>query len=465
MNRIEEINDFIENKAGVTFGLNKKEELKRLIFEILFTRHWSLDELLQDEDVKIFLGKKLSGNKRFLALKEVLLRLRYPLATSSEKDFDVYLPRLKFPEKPYAHGLSRPFIPRMIYIQQTAEKTEMAVRVQQLFPEVPVVRFTKLSDIRHKPGTMLTDMGKRDLYIVEEGFDFIKPCPCTKGAVGCNYFILNLGFGCPFDCSYCYLQHYANTPGIFLPANLDSFFTQAGELLDKMSGSFLRIGTGEFFDSLALDHVTGYSKHLVEFFRSRDLLFEFKTKSANVENLLSVKNPPPNIVVSWSVNPPHLIDSEEFYTATLAERLEAAKKIMAHGYKVAFHFDPIIHYKDWEKDYFQVVEDLFAATAGKIAWISLGTLRFYRKLKPIVEQRFGLDRYFYDEFILDRQDNKMRYPKVMRENIFRKMISKIREHDPEIPLYLCMESPSIWNDVMGKSATPAEIEKSFRRCF
>ncbi len=454
--------DFIEKTAGITFGLNKKEELKRLIYEILFIKTWSITEFMANVDIQKFLNTKLSGNKRFFALKEILIHLRYPIASSSEKHFQVYLPRLTPPKYEYHHDLSVPFKPHNIYIQNKAYHSEIAKRVQTLFPDAPVIAFSELSDIHHNPGSMLTDLGKRDLYLVEETFDIIKPCPCTKGAVGCNYFILNLGFGCPFDCSYCYLQHYANAPGILLPVNLDSFFKKAEEILDNAKGRFVRIGTGEFFDSLGLDHITGYSKHLVEFFRDKDILFEFKTKSDNIQNLLAVKNPPTNIVISWSVNPQHIIDSDEYYTASLSQRLSAARKLLDHGYRIAFHFDPIIYYQEWEHDYFQVIEEIIKATDGKISWISMGTLRFYRKLKTIVEQRFPANRYFYGEFILDPQDNKMRYPHIVREMIFRKMMEKIKSLDSHIPVYLCMESPDIWKDVTGHPVTTQEIESKFK---
>jgi spore photoproduct lyase len=458
---LEKIDSFIRDEAGVTTGVNKKEELRRLIYEILLVRGITLDGLKEDADLRSFLSRKLEGGRRFLALKEVLVRLRYPVAVTSENDFKLYLPRLRLPSGPVTHGLSHPFRPHRIFVQKEVKNLPFTERIVGRFPDVPVTSFGRLKDLVPDRSRLLTDMGKRDLYIVNENTDIIKPCPCTTGALGCNYHILNLGFGCPCDCSYCYLQHYSNFPGILLPANLDNFFSAADNLLGESAGRFVRIGTGEFFDSLALDDITGYSTALVEFFRDRKVRFEFKTKTANIGNLLGIADAPANIVVSWSLNPAHIVGSEELYTASLDERLAAAATLSTRGWRVGFHFDPVIYYREWEKDYFAVIDDLAASVKGKIAWISVGTLRFYRKLKPIVEQRFPSDKYFYGEFLLDPADNKMRYPRIIRTHVYRKMLEKLRSALPGVPVYLCMEEPSVWKEVFGSIPSVREVESSF----
>ena len=114
--------------------------------------------------------------------------------------------------------------------------------------------------------------------------------------------------------------------------------------------SFKRIGTGEFTDSLMLDHVTGYSKKLVEYFSSKNLVLELKTKSTNIQNLYNLKHNQ-RTVIAWSLNPKNIINKEESASASLKERLESARICQQHGYPVAFHFDPIIYTANWEKQY------------------------------------------------------------------------------------------------------------------
>jgi len=53
--------------------------------------------------------------------------------------------------------------------------------------------------------------------------------------------------------------------GIVLPANLDKFFRDFSGY--KYNG--MRLGTGEFSDSLALDNITGYSLSIIDFFKKQ----------------------------------------------------------------------------------------------------------------------------------------------------------------------------------------------------
>ena len=281
------------------------------------------------------------------------------------------------------------------------------------------------------------------VFITNEKYDFFKKCPCTKGAIGCGYNIFNLGFGCIFDCTYCYLQEYNNTPGLIFPANIDNFF----EEFENYKKPKMRIGTGEFSDSLMLDHITEYSLSIIEFFnKHKDSLFEFKTKSSNIDNILKAKHSG-NIVVSWSINPQKIIDKNEFFTASLSKRLESAAKCAERGYKIGFHFDPVIYFKGWEREYTNTIDLLFAKISPKdIAWISIGTFRFKPELKPIIENRFP-DNEILDEELLPGYDNKLRYPYELRYDMYKFLLNIFNKHSKKLRIYLCMEESSIWKSL------------------
>ncbi|MFH1245662.1 MAG: hypothetical protein V1662_04180, partial [Candidatus Omnitrophota bacterium] len=264
---------------------------------------------------------------------------------------------------------------------------------------------------------------------------------CTKGALGCGYHILNLGFGCIFDCDYCFLQGYVNSRGIILSSNIDSFF----EKFSCYKKAGMRMGTGEFSDSLVLDEITRYSIPIIEFFRKQEnVVFEFKTKSVNVKNILEARHSG-NIVVSWSLNPQSVIDENEFFTPSLKQRLTAALKCVEAGYKAGFHFDPVIYFDSWEKEYALLIEDLFTKIKPKhIAWISIGTFRFSPALKQVIERRFPENSILNEELLLGF-DNKLRYPYQLRLGIYKKMIELLTKHSSKLNLYLCMEDISMSN--------------------
>ena len=177
----------------------------------------------------------------------------------------------------------------------------------------------------------------------------------------------------------------------------------------------------------------------IDFFKQHpQVTFEFKTKSVGIDNLLKARHSG-NIVVSWSLNPQAVIDENEFFSSSLEERLAAAKSCVARGYKVGFHFDPIIYSFGWQDEYARLMESLFAGIKPKdIAWISLGTLRFRPELKTVIESRFPNNKILDEELLLG-YDNKLRYSNKMRYSVYSYMISAIRGYSKDIELYLCME--------------------------
>jgi spore photoproduct lyase len=154
-----------------------------------------------------------------------------------------------------------------------------------------------------------------------------------------------------------------------------------------------------------------------------------------------------NIVVGWSLNPQKIIDSNEFYATSLAERIEAARRIVEAGYRVAFHFDPVFYYDGWEDDYREVIEKISGVIDSvKIAWISLGTLRFNPALKKIIEARFPGNDILNAEMVLGF-DDKLRYPDRLRYLIYRFLIDALTEYSRTLPIYLCMEERSMWEEL------------------
>jgi len=82
-------------------------------------------------------------------------------------------------------------------------------------------------------------------------------------------------------------------------------------------------------------------------------------------------------------------------------------------------------------------------------------LRYLPILKPIAEERFPRAAVFCNEFI-PAADGKMRYPKHIRREMMRTLVGWLRHYGPKIPLYLCMEKPSVWEAVFGACPPDAE---------
>ncbi|MBN1274337.1 MAG: hypothetical protein JXB26_18910 [Candidatus Aminicenantes bacterium] len=353
--------------------------------------------------------------------------------------------------------------PEKVFVDRKVWKKERTRRILKNVEDVPCVIIdnveTLINKYSRKPDPV--GEGKKVLWITEQKGDFVKPCPCTPAYLGCCYYIINLDLNCPFDCTYCILQHYLTNPLITTNVNLNDLWKQLDEFLDGIKGRFIRIGTGELADSLALDHITGNSRDLIAYFRGKkNVHFELKTKSVNIDNIL-MEEPEENIVVSWSLNSEEMALKTEADAPSIDARLEAAAKVCRRGFRIGFHFDPLFYYSGFAGNYDRVIKRMFQAVPpSRIAWISLGSLRFPPFLKRIIQNRFPKSRMLIEELVPGK-DGKYRYFMPLRKKLYEKTVHSLRKYGGEkILLYFCMEGRNMWNEIIGwKPRGKEDIEK------
>ncbi|MEC9492342.1 SPL family radical SAM protein [Flexistipes sp.] len=294
---------------------------------------------------------------------------------------------------------------------------------------------------------------KNNIYITSGYNTFVHRCPATRNYRCCNYYVVDLVEGCPFDCTYCILQEYLNHNFIKVYSNLGRV---EEEIISLSKKGVFRLGTGELSDSLAYDHILKLSDFFIPIINKlENIQFEFKTKSANVGRLFN--HNPENILVSWSLNPQEIIAAEEHYTADLDERIDAAAKCAEYGYKVGFHFDPLIYYNDFEKGYSDVAKKLFEKIPEQsVEYISISTFRFIPGLLDTVREKFESSQLLKSDYV-KTLDGKMRYFKSLRHYMLGYMVSRIREYWPNVFLYFCMEHETVWKQLLGFD--PGEREK------
>lgn len=342
------------------------------------------------------------------------------------------------------------FTPEAIVVERGAEDAPMVQRCRARTPGVPC---TVVDDRRELAETLGDDVtaAKRTLLLAPRRGAFLEHCPAgTRGLACCNYLVMTFASNCPMDCRYCFLQEYlAQNLPLTAYVNPEAALAELALVLDRHADRRFRIGTGELADSLALDALTGLSRELVPFFAARpNALLELKTKTAAVDELLAL-DPRDRVVVSWSLAPQALADEIEEGTAPIAARLDAARRVVAAGYKVGVHFDPLVEHAGWEEGYRDLVAALAAAVpADRIAWISMGALRFSPGLRTRVRARFGATRLLAGEQVACA-DGKLRDFQTLRVGMYRRLRGWLGDALPSVPVYLCMETPAVWNAVFG----------------
>lgn len=344
--------------------------------------------------------------------------------------------------------------PEIIWIEKGLESHPRVRRILSRCPDVPFESVTDIPALIHEASLRDNALtrGKKELLLTRHKGRFLKLCPAAEAShVCCNYQVIHLGSNCPLECSYCFLQSYLTNPLMSVVVNLEDLFDELDDLFSKNPKTYFRVGTGEIIDSLALEPLLGYAAELVEYFAQKPNAFlELKTKTTHIDGLLKL-DPKGSTAIAWSVNAPKICQNEEHKTASLKDRLDAAKRAAEAGYRVAFHFDPMVWHENFEVGYRETVTMIFDTILEKdIAWISAGSFRHHPSLKAEVEARFTNSRILYEEFIL-APDGKMRYLKDMRLALYRTVAKAVRERSSETPFYLCTERADIWRSVFNDS--------------
>lgn len=347
------------------------------------------------------------------------------------------------------------FIPDEIWIERSEIEAPLVRNVLARLSDRPV----RVVDDPRQAEARDVGSGKKRLVLQRHRGSFVQACPAgTTGLVCCNYLVVHLGSNCPLDCSYCFLQEYvANNPSLKVFTNVDDALLEIDAITRAHPERTFRIGTGELIDSLALDPLTGLSRFLVPFAARRpNLLLELKTKTDCVEELFGLE-PNGRVVVSWSVNAPAVIAAEEHGSASLEERLIAARRVHEAGYRIGFHFDPLIEFDGWEKGYASTVRAIFSVVDPEaVAWVSLGTLRLTPGLTRILRARHLAPLVLGSELVATA-DGKARVWRGLRLKMYRTIAGMLRDANPRVPLYLCMEPPAVWDRVMGQVPRDREL--------
>ncbi len=278
----------------------------------------------------------------------------------------------------------------------------------------------------------------------KEGFG-LGMCPVASEETRCcNLMTLDAVESCGFDCSYCTIQSFYKQDKI----TFDSTFRQKLEALQLDPNRTYHIGTGQSSDSLMWGNKEGVLDALFDFARRNpNVILEFKTKSDNIKYFLE-NEVPKNIICTWSLNTPVIIENEEHLAASLEKRISSARALADKGVIVGFHFHPIVEYENYLSDYKEVYDELINKfTPEEVALISMGTLTF---IKPVIQKL--RQRNFKSKILqmpFEDAAGKASYPMAIKEEMFKHAYESFKPWHRKVFFYLCMEDHSLWKKCFG----------------
>lgn len=284
---------------------------------------------------------------------------------------------------------------------------------------------------------------KRDslnLFLAQKKGQLLKLAPDAYGKAGEPHFYFIHAFNCIYECQYCYLQGYFNTPDIVLFINHEEILSEMQTIVDQQTEGQVWFHAGEFSDSLALTHLTGELYLYHDFcLRNPKAIIELRTKSVNTKELLKLA-PLKNFIISFSLAPQKISKSLDLKTPSTSARLKTMKELKGHGYKLAAHFDPITYQDTFKENYQELLTQMQELSlTEELSYLSLGVVRFTKDVYREVERNYP-DSIIHASPMIKSFDNKVRYNHPMRMWIMNTVKElAINAGIKKEAIYLCME--------------------------
>lgn len=271
------------------------------------------------------------------------------------------------------------------------------------------------------------------------------PEPVEATDVVCPHFVeLKWGWGCPYDCSFCFLKgtfrfyqedgrvkpHFKPKTRIkadvelFLSMDLEPTLLNAGELCDALMGESL----SEPFSEFILPMLKGTRHRIL-----------FLTKGTNIKRFIEHPEWRRNAVLSWSLNASPVAERWEKLAPTVEDRIRAAGEVFDAGYEVRLRIDPMIPVEGWSEHYRRLVDEVFSQLFPER--ITLGSLRGLVSTRNSVKDKSWL------QFLCEKSSWGLKTSHATRLEMYGGLINYLREKYSYVNVGLCKETLRIWGEL------------------
>jgi spore photoproduct lyase len=283
-----------------------------------------------------------------------------------------------------------------------------------------------------------------------ERFTHTKFPPKDSSDIVCPHFLeLKWAYGCPFNCSYCYLQGTLRLLPTQKRPMRKEIIKVKHHIISLLSAPLNEpeiLNSGELCDSLMYEGTElSISSDIIPLFedttinknKHRILLV---TKSNKIENLLRSQYARCTIA-SFSINTERVFTNWEKGTAHPSSRIKAAKSLFDAGFEVRIRIDPIIPFpqETWKSEYLQLIDEIF-----KQLWPSRITLGSLRGLSTTL--RKAEDKTWIS-FLEDSSNWGYRPNYKLRFDAYQAMIDYLLYEYDYRDVALCKEPVQMWQDL------------------
>jgi spore photoproduct lyase len=326
-----------------------------------------------------------------------------------------------------------------VYLEESLREHPRALSILEKLGQEPILldRYDEIWGQSKKP--YLHKRTSLNLFIAQKKGQLLKLAPDAYGQAGDPHYYFIHAYNCIYECQYCYLQGYFNTPDIVLFINHEEILSEMQKVLNEHSGT-VWFHAGEFSDSLALTHLTGELALYHDFCkRNPRAKIELRTKSVNTKELLELE-PLDNFIISFSLAPQKISRSVDLKTPSTMARLKTMSELKSRGYNLAAHFDPIVYQEKFREDYAELLKQMQAlGLTETLMYLSLGVVRFTKDVYREVERNYP-ESLIHSTPMIKSFDQKVRYHSPMRRWMMNAVQDLALQHGVrQEAIYLCME--------------------------
>ncbi|MGD0405998.1 MAG: radical SAM protein [Candidatus Bathyarchaeia archaeon] len=289
----------------------------------------------------------------------------------------------------------------------------------------------KIEKIKH-PERVISKEEKEHAW---QGNRIVVPFDKTPPDIACGMFWeLRWAYGCPFNCSYCYLR--GTMRGKMKPQ-----YVRTELVLQALDEAFAKIETpaifnsGELSDSLMNSQLM---KPIVDKFEEQKKHKIYLLSKCGTQNIGFLQEKlRKQVICGWSINAPEIAIRWEKGAAPPENRIEAAAMVSKAGYDTRIRIDPIFPVKEWQVYYTNLLERILSQFTPKR--IILGTPRgLWKTIKYAKEANANLE---WTQFFAEDTSWGKKLAFEQRKEIYQFFFDKLRSvgyHQSKISL--CKET-------------------------
>ena len=269
-----------------------------------------------------------------------------------------------------------------IYVEEAIKNHPRTKFILKKFKKSRIISINKYGEIFNKRNqNFRIQKANPCLILAHKKDNFVLPAPEGFGIGSSKNFYFSHMYNCIYDCRYCFLQGMYSSANYVIFVNFEDFDIAIKKTIEKNINSKLTFFSGYDCDSLALENVTGFAKHILSIFRKYPQIeIEFRTKSIQKEPFLSMK-PMQNVILAYSLMPELMSNSLDNKAPSISKRIRVISELASKGWKIGLRFDPLIHGENWKELYKELLENIYNnISLDCLHSVSFGSLRFPKRM-------------------------------------------------------------------------------------